>query len=204
MMISSLMLILLMINYSYSSFLLPYSQINETNIMYKLLNHSSIIRKLIGSNCVLVVRGDIPPYYSCIGCLIDRAMGCVDDMRYNRSYTVHGDCKINSLRSYSEHKCCPKIKPSLNPDGSLTVPDLRYLGSAYPEALRCIKNSGCSTSTVYEQLLTECHSVCPMSDPRDGGDICLADFNSSYQLLHISYSITYFIAIGLGLYLMLT
>jgi hypothetical protein len=41
-------------------------------------------RKLAGSNCVIIERGKAPRYYKCIGCVIEEATACVDDLRSNK------------------------------------------------------------------------------------------------------------------------
>ncbi len=132
-------------------------------------------RKLIGSNCILIERGIIPPYYDCLGCLIEEATGCVDDMRNNKSSNVWPTCKINSINEkYDKADCCPHFKQMA---GKL---NLDYLGSAYPEALRCVAKTGCASSTIYTQLMEECQAVCPGKDERDAGlSLCLSDFNSA-------------------------
>jgi hypothetical protein len=143
---------------------------------------SSHLRKLIGSNCVLIERGDVPPYYDCIGCVIEKAAACVDDMRHNRSYNVAMECRLNSVKEFYDHSCCPQITSS---EGRRA--DLRYVSSAYPEALRCIINEGCGDSIIYAQLLKECRSTCPMLDPRNGDSVCFSNFNeasfTSYSMM---------------------
>ena len=134
----------------------------------------SHLRKLIGSNCVLIERGTIPPYYDCVGCVIEKAAACIDDMRHNRSYNVAAECRLFSVKEFKDISCCPKF--GINGGGSI---DLSYVGSAYPEALRCIKRVGCDASILYAQLKEECSATCRMPDPRNGGDTCLANFNGA-------------------------
>jgi hypothetical protein len=47
------------------------------------------LRRLAGSNCVIIERGKAPRYYKCIGCVIEEAMSCVDDMRMNKVSSYH-------------------------------------------------------------------------------------------------------------------
>ncbi|KAJ1412311.1 hypothetical protein B484DRAFT_422886 [Ochromonadaceae sp. CCMP2298] len=72
-----------------------------------------VLRRLIGSNCIRIDRGYIPPYYDCKGCITEEAQGCVDDMRANYSYnpsvplfaTAFGDEKKDcNGKSYAELK----------------------------------------------------------------------------------------------------
>ena len=135
---------------------------------------SNYMRKLIGSNCILIVRGSIPPYYDCVGCIIEEASACVDDMRTNKSYNVAHDCKLNTVKEYYDHTCCPSMGQT-----STGRTDLRYLGSAYPETLRCVAAQGCGSSIIYQQLLSECLASCPFTDPRNGNSVCYSDFNSA-------------------------
>ena len=141
------------------------------------------LRKLIGSNCVRVETGIIPPHYECLGCVIERAQACVDDMRYNKSGNVFPSCDLHVLFDYhNANNCCPKIQANQN--GRL---DLMYVGSAYPEAIRCIEHVGCKDSILYAQLVDECLSLCPEDEFQDqkGNAACFANFNSA---LHIQYS----------------
>lgn len=135
------------------------------------------LRRLIGSNCILIERGDVPPYYDCIGCVIEEASGCLDDMRTNKSYNVAGDCRINSLKSDYDESCCPTF--GINQFG---VKDLRYVGSAYPETLRCMERLGCGGSVLYSQLKAECMKSCPFKDPRNSGPVCMSAFNSANSI----------------------
>ena len=43
------------------------------------------LRRLVGSNCVQIEYGVVSRYYTCVGCVIEQAMGCVDDLRTNKS-----------------------------------------------------------------------------------------------------------------------
>ena len=133
-----------------------------------------LLRRLIGSNCILIQRGDVPPYYDCMGCVIEKAAACLDDMRHNRSYNVASNCAMNSVHEQYPHECCPDI--AINDQGGV---NLRYVGSAYPETLRCIAAMGCGSSIIYTQLETECLKACPFKDIRSGGSVCYANFNSA-------------------------
>ena len=136
------------------------------------------LRRLIGSNCILIERGDVPPYYDCVGCIIEQAQGCLTDMRSNLSENVATSCKMYSASEKVDRKdCCPKFATTLK-----TGLDLVYVGAAYPMALRCIKTAGCEDSVIYTQLMEECQNVCPASDPRVGGTVCLSDFNSGSSI----------------------
>lgn len=156
------------------------------------------LRKLIGSNCVLIERGNIPPYYDCVGCIVEKAAACIDDMRTNKSYNVAPSCKLNAVKNYYDHACCPKYFSN-----QYGVINLQYSGSAYPEALRCMKREGCETSVMYKQLLDECLRSCPFNDERPWArDIstCYADFNSA-KSLHVPVLMTLLIIFLIGSYL---
>lgn len=155
-----------------------------------------IVRKLIGSNCILIERGDVPPYYDCMGCVIEEAQGCLDDMRYNRSGNVYGTCTLASHSQSYDTSCCPRF----DFDDLQNRFDLSYVGSAYPEALRCIANVGCPSSTIYEQLLGECEEICSDSDPRDDGNVCFSDFNAGTSA-KVSMGLTALCAILISLLL---
>lgn len=137
------------------------------------------LRRLIGSNCILIERGEVPPYYDCVGCIIEQAQGCLSDMRANKSENVGASCAMYSASEvYDGTDCCPRFTTFIK-----TGLDLMYVGSAYPEALRCIEKAGCKSSVIYTQLMEECTSVCPYSDPRDSSlSVCLSDFNGASSL----------------------
>ena len=63
----------------------------------EVTNMDPVMRKLVGSNCVLIERGNVPPYYDCLGCIIDEAQGCVDDLRHNTYGNVHPDCNSSTI-----------------------------------------------------------------------------------------------------------
>lgn len=131
------------------------------------------MRRLIGSNCLSIERGDYPPFYECVGCVVEEAQACVDDMRYNKSLNVHPSCAMYATsQSYDSTNCCPQI---VSIKGRL---DLSYIGAAYPMALSCIEKVGCKASTIYKQLLKECYTICPGIDSRSKGSVCLSQFNS--------------------------
>lgn len=91
-------------------------------------------RQLRGSNCILIQRGILPPYYNCIGCVIETALECLSDLRYNKSGNVPPNCKMNAVREApTSSTCCPVINKR-HPT------ELNYLGSAYPVALQCIRD----------------------------------------------------------------
>jgi hypothetical protein len=141
------------------------------------LDVSGHLRRLIGSNCVLIERGTVPPYYDCVGCEIERAAACIDDMRFNRSYNVASDCRMASVKQFNDEVCCPRfLKNKYN------NADLNYIGSAYPEALRCMQRVGCQKSILYSQLQAECETTCRKRDPRNGGNVCFSNFNSASRI----------------------
>lgn len=140
---------------------------------------ADLIRRLTGSNCVLIENGKVPPYYTCLGCIIEEATGCVDDMRMNYSGNVGAGCNMAIITESYNTECCPVF--AYNVQNRL---DLKYIGSAYPQALRCIEAVGCKDSVIYEQLLTECESVCPPDefvDQSGSGPACLASFNGAFS-----------------------
>jgi hypothetical protein len=53
------------------------------------INANQRYLQIRGVNCVLIERGTVPPYYDCVGCVIDRAMNCLDDLRLNKSGKYH-------------------------------------------------------------------------------------------------------------------
>lgn len=142
------------------------------------------MRRLIGSNCVRIETGVVSDYYTCLGCIIEEAIGCIDDMRLNRSGNVHPHCDMAMINEvYESDICCPMMEPDFS--GRL---DLTYSSSAYPETLRCIQNVGCSESTIYKQLLDECLAVCPSNKFSDqyGGPACFANFNHAFPIFSTS------------------
>ena len=135
-----------------------------------------------GSNCVIEETGVIPPYYQCYGCRIEEAMGCLSDMRLNKSGNVKPQCAIRAISQEPDPlHCCPSL---IFEGGRL---NLNYLGSAYPETLRCIASVGCGSSAVYSGLLTECQGVCEGLLDQNGNTICLAQFNAAARTAAISF-----------------
>ena len=140
-------------------------------------------------------------YYECIGCPIEAAQACVDDMRHNKSGNIALGCHIGALTmSYESTACCPmflndwkKTRKNMARTGRL---NMIYPGSQYPETLKCLETVGCTASVLYSQLLQECQAVCPFIDPRgkvnkivnsEGkeeltNDVCFAQVNSSNHL----------------------
>lgn len=153
-----------------------------------------------GSNCILIERGIIPPYYDCIGCVVSLAMACLEDMRLNRTGAVATGCELSAAAERYRSGCCPHVS-----EVRTNVYNLVYPGSAYPQALSCIKAVGCGTSTIYTQLLDECKSTCPVMDPRvNGRSVCLATFNSAIstrQLLQKGYHLLFTMVGGLAVLL---
>lgn len=143
------------------------------------------IRKLAGSNCIEIETGVVPRYFSCLGCVVEQAQGCIDDMRYNRSGNVDRACPLFATNEEHQQACCPVVAEQFrfNKKGEAisTGIDLFYVGSAYPEALRCIAKAGCSKSVIYSQLEDECDAVCGSMEPdvRNGGSLCYSDFNAA-------------------------
>jgi hypothetical protein len=137
-------------------------------------------------------RGVVTKYYECIGCPIELAQACIDDMRLNKSSNVATNCHIDHQYSmkYESRACCPtfqneiaKQRKSYSRSGKL---NLNYVGSQYPEAIRCLETVGCTQSVVYSQLVQECQAVCPFEDPRTAGSVCFSQFNDSNRLTRAS------------------
>lgn len=141
------------------------------------------LRRLVGSNCIEVETGVVPRYFSCLGCVIEQATGCVNDMRYNKSKNVDPHCPLFAHTEQYKGVCCPQIREQfrLNKRGSPVSKgvNLFYVGSAYPNTLRCIQKAGCGGSVIYKQLQDECLAVCNGTDPRSGGSVCYSDFNAA-------------------------
>jgi hypothetical protein len=120
-----------------------------------------MLRKLVGSNCVEIQRGTVSKYYQCIGCVIQNAMGCLLDMRQNKSGNVPSECTFDdlvegditmTLMQRQHQNCCP-----LTFEDNSLVPGF---GTAYPDTLRCIEEVGCAGSSIYNDLMTECKGIC--------------------------------------------
>ncbi len=134
------------------------SQVNTTYI-------GAFIRRLVGSNCILVERGTITPYYACLGCRVEEAMGCIDDMRLNKSGNVRYGCNINSMHEKRDEKCCPAFTSNKRP---------QYMGLSYPEGLRCLERIGCSDSVFYQDIFAECRRTCNFNIPGSDRSVCFA------------------------------
>jgi len=155
-----------------------YHATRMSNLASKVTYHTGeLMRKLVGSNCVEIERGTVTKYYMCVGCVIESAMGCVNDMRQNKSGNVGGGCKFDQvfegnmdrpLEQWQALQCCPKVTSDTK--------KLYYSGSAYPEAIRCIENAGCKESTIYSQLVDECEGMCSYV-PENAGSTFWADRN---------------------------
>lgn len=74
---------------------------------------TDMLRRLTGYNCVQIVDGKVPPYYTCLGCVIEEAMGCIDDMRQNVSGNVGTGCNMAVLTESYNSACCPVFQSSL-------------------------------------------------------------------------------------------
>ncbi len=60
-------------------------------------------RRLFGSNCIRIETGNIPVYYDCLGCIIEEANACVDDLRYNLTGVIHDSCAMDSIIKVEAH-----------------------------------------------------------------------------------------------------
>ena len=73
-------------------------------------HYTGYLRKLAGSNCVLIERGTVSPYYQCIGCDIKMAISCITDFRANRSGNVASSCTMGVVNEvYGASSCCPQF-----------------------------------------------------------------------------------------------
>ena len=108
----------------------------------------------IGSNCVTISVGSVSPYDLCMGCDIDAAMNCINDMRTNVSGTVPGSCMMNGFSETDNTKCCPTYIQL----GTQYTPVLTT--SAYPQGLDCLRAVGCSDSPLYTEIYEECYNIC--------------------------------------------
>ena len=125
----------------------------------------AFFRRLIGSNCILVERGEVTPYYACLGCKVEEAVNCIEDMRLNKTGNVRYGCKINSMHEDRDENCCPSFVSKQRP---------RYIGLAYPEALRCLERVGCGQSVFYDDLYAECRRSCKFNIPGSDRSVCFA------------------------------
>lgn len=169
-------------------------------------------RRLIGSNCIVIQRGEVPEYYDCIGCIVEEAQACIDDLRYNLTGTVGPHCSMNSMREFNTdaNDCCPQFGKAYRDPWSyerytdeqleFIQVDMLVTGSAYPEAFVCLENAGCEESLVYTDLEIECQHRCEgpdgVTDPRFNDTtkgVCHATYNAasrgfgtSVQILFVS------------------
>jgi hypothetical protein len=148
-------------------------------VSFSVRVRGNFLRNLVGSNCVLIETGKSARYYSCLGCIIENAINCVDLMRSNASGDVYSECDLSKLTLTQSSSCCPRF--SYNEEGKKS--NLLFVGSAYPAALRCIQEAGCQHSEIYSHLLHECESSCPASQFKDqfGEPVCFANFNSALK-----------------------
>ena len=168
----------------------------KSTIGSMLAYHSGeMLRRLVGSNCVLIERGTVTKYFMCVGCEVEEAMGCVDDMRNNKSGNVRPSCKFDhvmegnmakAMEQEQQAACCPTVT-----NGFLSA----FAGSAYPEAFRCISNVGCTESTIMSQLVEECHGLCDYIPATDDdasvasysdGTICMAEYAGAPRAVSLS------------------
>jgi hypothetical protein len=156
-----------------TTFLLSFNLINGETKRPNLIQHRSrhdvinsiidstnkvvdLSRSLIGTNCVVIERGEVPKYYKCVGCVIEEAQLCVDDMRLNRTGNVFHSCEMRSaMEFYKPEECCPQQY-----EDKIKNYDLNARTTAYPDAFTCLKKVGCDESTIYNELLRECETVC--------------------------------------------
>lgn len=172
------------------------SQMTQTSkiiacLLFAVINQhgvdgSGIFRALTGSNCIVLERGSAPLYYKCLGCVTEEAMGCLDDLRFNRTGNVPSSCDFARITEYYEaESCCPKFGKD-----HTGRTNLLYMGAAYPETLQCLINVGCQDSPMFTQLLEECNGICnPLGiDPRGTGapnfgstpgNVCTALYNAA-------------------------
>ena len=160
-------------------------------------------RKMIGSNCVVIERAIITKYYKCEGCVIEQALGCLNDLRMNISGNVPHGCNISYIGHLPLTSCCPAFGPDTTGNVNLIATT-----AGYPDTLRCIQSVGCGDSDVYTSLLEECQYTCPLKlDPDDrtvaktvvsdqaGNDACLAKYNAGYLQNELSYTLIFIIAV---------
>lgn len=147
---------------------------------------SSYLRRLIGSNCIYIERGEVTPYYGCIGCVVEEAIACIDDMRMNKSGNVRFGCDINSMQEVHakfraiHNNCCPAYKDD----------QLNYIGLAYPEALACIRRVGCGDSVFFNDILNECERTCDFTMAKSDTSICYASMTKSAAVRSAMFSST--------------
>lgn len=100
-------------------------------------------------------------------------MSCIDDMRRNLTGSVRHGCHINVLHGKGEAQCCPTFDERNY---------LQYIGSTYPETLRCLKRVGCADTVFYSDILAECKNHCHAKLPDDPQvSVCLAGREGMFQ-----------------------
>jgi hypothetical protein len=45
----------------------------------------------------LYIIGEVTKYYKCVGCVVENAMGCITDMRNNKTGNVEAPCRFNMV-----------------------------------------------------------------------------------------------------------
>lgn len=138
------------------------------------------LRRLIGSDCVYIELGRAPVYSACTDCVVQEGLGCITDMRQNKSQNVGPLCHMLAENDQAT-ECCPRFGIVR---GRM---DLLYVGSAYPETLRCLINVGCGDNDLYNDLLLECESKCPYPtfSSQQKSNVCFATFNASSKSFDI-------------------
>ena len=173
-----------------------------------ILNKTNIIpgwvgRKMIGSNCIVIERAVVTRYYKCEGCIIENALGCLNDLRQNISGNVPPRCNITFIGHLPDTMCCPLF--GLDKAGRM---NLIATTAGYPDTLRCIQSVGCGDTDVYNSLLEECQYTCPLkldaTDPSlakvtasdvSGGDVCFASYNAGSLNSEVSYIMAFVIVL---------
>lgn len=87
----------------------------------------------------MVGNGVVSPFFKCTGCVLEQAMGCVEDLRRNLSGSVPAGCKIDVVSEKYSDVCCPSFTPQAT---------VEYATSAFPQTLACIETVGCKLSQV--------------------------------------------------------
>jgi hypothetical protein len=139
---------------------------------------STYQRRQIGSNCVYIERGTVSPYYGCVGCVVEQAMGCITDMRRNLSGTVRHGCNINKLNQHVDHTCCPALTE---------VGQLMYIGSSYISGMECLESVGCASTVLYTDVLNECKATCHELNPFTQSSICLTRTGAAIRSISWSF-----------------
>lgn len=104
----------------------------------------------------------------------------------------------NSVSSPNSNSRNLKLTPQAPNPKYHNVLDMLYKGAHYPLALACLNHLGCGNTQAYQDLLIECKTMCPLTDPRKyGGQVCLSWFNSSTRFIDLNYKVM-FILIGVS------